>query len=90
MARGHPGNTKLGFQAHSVVRVLLAFSPYPRDDLMANGCLAGHAASVADCDIIVSWNFRHIVHFDKIRGYNAVNIREGYGVIAIHSPKEVV
>ena len=55
-----------------------------------NDALHVAAASVADCDIIVSWNFRHIVHFDKIRGYNAVNIREGYGVIAIHSPKEVV
>lgn len=32
----------------------------------------------------------YIVHFDKIRGYNAVNILEGYQTIAIHSPKEVV
>jgi predicted nucleic acid-binding protein len=47
-------------------------------------------ATTAGCDIIVSWNFRHIVHYDKIRGYNAVNIREGYSAIAIHSPKEVV
>ena len=47
-------------------------------------------ATIANCDIIVSWNFRHIVHYEKIRGYNAVNIREGYRTIAIHSPKEVV
>lgn len=47
-------------------------------------------ATVGNCDIIVSWNFRHIVHYDKIRGYNAVNIREGYRTIAIHSPSEVV
>jgi predicted nucleic acid-binding protein len=47
-------------------------------------------ATTARCDVIVSWNFRHIVHYDKIRGYNAVNIREGYPAIAIHSPKEVV
>ena len=48
------------------------------------------AATVANCDIIVSWNFKHIVHYDKIRGYNAVNLREGYRTLAIHSPKEVV
>lgn len=55
-----------------------------------NDALYVAIASVEDCDIIVSWNFKHIVHFDKIRGYNAVNLREGYGAIAIHSPKEVV
>lgn len=47
-------------------------------------------ATVAKADMIVSWNFKHIVHYDKIRGFNSVNIREGYGTIAIYSPKEVV
>jgi predicted nucleic acid-binding protein len=47
-------------------------------------------ATVARADAIVSWNFRHIVHLEKIRGFNSVNMREGYGIIAIHSPKEVV
>ncbi len=47
-------------------------------------------ATVAAADLIVSWNFKHIVHFDKIRGYNAVNLREGYGLIAIHTPTEVI
>ena len=40
--------------------------------------------------MIVSWNFKHMVHYDKIRGFNAVNLREGYGAIAIYSPLEVV
>lgn len=31
-------------------------------------------ASVAEADLVVSWNFKHIVHFEKIRGYHAVNI----------------
>jgi len=48
------------------------------------------SASVADVDLIVSWNFRHIVHFDKIRGYHAVNLVEGYRSIPIHTPREVV
>ena len=47
-------------------------------------------ATVVRADMIVSWNFRHIVHYDKIRGFNAVNMREGYGPIAIYSPLEVV
>lgn len=47
-------------------------------------------ATVARADLIVSWNFRHIVHFDKIRGFNAVNLREGYLPVEIHSPREVV
>jgi len=47
-------------------------------------------ATVARADMIVSWNFKHIVHFEKIRGFNAVNIREGYLPIDIRSPKEVV
>ncbi len=47
-------------------------------------------ATVYDADMIVSWNFRHIVHYEKIRQFNAVNLREGYGTIEIYSPKEVV
>ena len=55
-----------------------------------NDALHVAVATVCRADMIVSWNFRHIVHFDKIRGFNAVNLREGYMPIEIHSPKEVV
>ncbi len=57
-----------------------------------HGSDAMHVAisTVSRADVIVSWNFRHIVHFDKIRGFNAVNLREGYLPIEIRSPKEVV
>ena len=47
-------------------------------------------ATVTQCDLIVSWNFKHIVHFDKIPKYNAVNILNGYGEIGIYSPLEVI
>ncbi|MEI7837143.1 MAG: hypothetical protein WCK05_12150, partial [Planctomycetota bacterium] len=30
------------------------------------------AATMAGADLIVSWNFKHLVHFDKIRSYNEV------------------
>ncbi len=48
------------------------------------------SASVADVDFIVSWNFKHIVHYEKINGYHAVNLLNGYKQIQIYSPKEVV
>lgn len=47
-------------------------------------------ATVADADMVVSWNFKHIVHYDKIAGYNAVNLLRGYKLLNIYSPKEVV
>ncbi len=48
------------------------------------------AATVAEADLIVSWNFKHIVHFDKIRLYNAVNAMQGYRAVDIRSPLEVI
>jgi len=47
-------------------------------------------ATVAGVDMVVSWNFKHIVHYEKIAGYNAVNILHGYKPVLIYSPKEVV
>ncbi len=47
-------------------------------------------ASVAECAILISWNFRHIVNFRKISLYNEVNMSLGYKTIAIHSPMEVI
>lgn len=46
-------------------------------------------ATVANVDILASWNFQHIVHFDKIRQFNAVNLEQGYKPIDIRSPREV-
>jgi predicted nucleic acid-binding protein len=47
-------------------------------------------ASVHLCDIIVSWNFKHIVHYDKIKLYNAVNQIYGHREIFINSPSGVI
>lgn len=46
-------------------------------------------ATVNEVDILVSWNFRHIVHFDKIKRFNAVSQKAGYKSIEIYSPREV-
>lgn len=47
-------------------------------------------ASVGRVDVLVSWNFRHVVNFGKIRLFNAVNLEQGYGFIEIRSPQEVL
>jgi hypothetical protein len=47
-------------------------------------------ATVSRCDLIVSWNFRHIVHFQKVPLYNAVNRLEGYAEIGIYTPEEAI
>lgn len=48
------------------------------------------AATASGCRAIVSWNFRHIVHFEKISLYNGVNMTQGFGPLAIHTPQEMV
>ena len=46
-------------------------------------------ATISHVDVLVSWNFRHIVNLARIRGYNSVNLRQGYPVLEIRSPLEV-
>ncbi len=46
-------------------------------------------ATIAKVDILVSWNFKHIVNLDRIHGFNAVNLRLGYPMLEIRSPLEV-
>lgn len=46
-------------------------------------------ATVGAADVLVSWNFKHIVHFDKIRMFNAVSLEYGYKPLQIFSPREV-
>ena len=47
-------------------------------------------ATIAEVDVLVSWNFRHVVRLDKIRLFNAVNLELGYKPLTIYSPREVV
>lgn len=47
-------------------------------------------ATVHRADVLVSWNFKHVVNLDRIRGYNSVNLRQGYSMLEIRSPQEVI
>jgi len=48
------------------------------------------AATLAGADLVLSWNFKHIVNFRRICGYNSVNMRNGYRTMMILSPREVL
>ena len=52
-------------------------------------CLHIALATLYNADILVSWNFKHIVNIDRIRGYNSVNLKQGYKMIEIYSPLEL-
>jgi len=46
-------------------------------------------ATINKVDALVSWNFKHIVNLERIRGYNSINFREGYQMTEIRTPKEI-
>ena len=51
-------------------------------------CLHIALATLNRADYLVSWNFKHIVNIQKIRGYNSVNIKNGCKLLEIRSPRE--
>jgi len=53
-------------------------------------CMHIANATIYKVDILVSWNFKHIVNVHRIRGYNAVNMKNGYSTIDICSPKNLI
>jgi predicted nucleic acid-binding protein len=55
-----------------------------------NDALHIAVATVIGVDVLVSWNFKHIVNLNKIKLFNSVNLREGYNILEIRSPREVI
>ena len=53
-------------------------------------CLHIAIATILEADYLVSWNFKHIVNVERIRGYNYVNIKNGYKILDIRSPRELI
>ena len=45
-------------------------------------------ATINLADFLISWNFKHIVNVQRIRGYNSINIKNGYKQLEIRSPRE--
>jgi predicted nucleic acid-binding protein len=49
-------------------------------------CLHIACAIIAECDIILSWNFKHLVNIKTIKGVRAITEIEGYKPIDIYTP----
>ena len=47
-------------------------------------------ATIHKVDVLASWNFKHIVNLNRIKGYNYVNLKLGYALIEIRSPKDLI
>jgi len=47
-------------------------------------------ASLNHVDVLVSWNFKHIVNLRRIQLYSSINLKYGYSIIEIRSPKEII
>ena len=53
-------------------------------------CIHIALATLNYADVLVSWNFKHIVNHIRIRGYNAVNFKYGHKILDIRSPREIL
>lgn len=66
---------------------------YIRDKVVGKAsradCIHIALATIHKVDILVSWNFKHIVNISRIRGYNSVNLRLGHQTLEIRTPKEI-
>lgn len=47
-------------------------------------------ATLNNADVLASWNFKHIVNINRIRLYNSINLRLGYRMLEIRSPREII
>jgi len=53
-------------------------------------CLHIALATIYQADLLVSWNFKHVVNIERIRGYNSINIKNGYKQLEIRSPRDIM
>jgi predicted nucleic acid-binding protein len=47
-------------------------------------------AVVAGCDIITSWNFKHMVKLRTVNGVRIINLMEGYRTVEIYPPTMLI
>jgi predicted nucleic acid-binding protein len=99
---GAPENVKTLFQTLSLSPELVSITAeaislaneYMKEKVVGetskDDCLHIALATTNKVDILVSWNFKHIVNIKRIRGYNAINIMNGYPIIEIRSPKDII
>jgi hypothetical protein len=47
-------------------------------------------ATLEHVNVLVSWNFQQIVNLNKIHAFNAINLKSGYPILEIRSPREII
>jgi len=67
--------------SHYIIEKVVGQTSFP-------DCLHIALATINRADFLISWNFKHIVNVQRIRGYNAVNIKNGYKQLEIRSPRD--
>jgi len=74
--------------------ILILASKYVSEKVVGqtsfDDCVHIATATVCKVDILVSWNFKHMVNVYRIRGYNSINNRLNYQSLEIRSPKEII
>ena len=85
---GHIEAVRLTPKADELARCYLAEKILPANMLADAQHIA--IASIANVDVLVSWNFRHVVNLSRIHAYHGVNARLGYPLLEIRSPREVL
>ena len=75
-------------EGNNLAKKYLAAKDVGRTSL--DDCLHIATATLNKVDYLISWNFKHIVNVFRIRGYNSINIREGYLQLDIRSPKDII
>ena len=47
-------------------------------------------STINQVNVLASWNFKHIVNLDRIRLYNSVNLKNGFSILEIRTPREIL
>jgi predicted nucleic acid-binding protein len=81
-------SVELGEEARRLADLYIASRVVPGSMLADAQHIA--TATVHRADVVVSWNFKHIVNLRRIHGFNSVNLREEYPLLEIRTPREVV
>ena len=84
---GHREYLRLTAEAKELAELYLSEGVLGRGKLVDAQHIA--IATISHVHVLVSWNFQHIVNLERIRGYNSINVRQGYPVLEIRSPREV-
>ena len=85
---GHIETLQLGVEAGDLAEAYLSAGVLPTKMRADAQHIA--IATVARVDVLVSWNFKHVVNLQRIHGYNSVNLRKGYPMIELRTPREVL